>query len=218
MVTSAQAADGFHLFRLDASLRTVATLNWNAGAPVAGPVQVAETGDVLALLEKGAGVELVRWDGRTGREVSRRPVAIAGRVLDARLAGDRLVVVTEAEIARVEVSEGKILARAPIGARVREGGASAAQSGAWLLLADRLLHLGLDGTRVERSLPIGAGPGGGPVMFLQATAGDGCLVAEARNTYHAVRGRGSQPDRTSLLALTLLSPSGEVVGQHLRGK
>lgn len=197
---------------------TGALAHWRAGAPVAGPVQVAETGDVIAVLEKGTGVELVRWDGRTGREVSRRPVAIAGRVLATRLAGGRLVVVTEAEVARVEVSEGKVLARAPIGARVRKGGASAAPNGAWLLLTDRLLHLGLDGTRVERALPIGAGPGGGAVMRLRATVGDGCLVAEERHTYHAVRGRDSQPDRTSLLALTLLSPSGEVVAQHLRGK
>lgn len=216
--STARAGDALSLYRLDRALRVAQTVHWRADAAPVGPVHVSATGDVVALLPARDGAaELVRWDGQTGREVLRRPTGLAG-VLTSRLDGEALVVVTDREIVKLDARDGRALARAG-GFQVLGAAVSAAPDGAWFGLPDRLLRFGLDGSRAERPLPIDAPPGvRNRGMYLLATARGECLVAELRTMDHAVSGRDATPDRTSVAALALVSPTGDVLAQATRGR
>jgi len=68
------------LHRLDARLKTVGLATWKAGGALASRVHIAGDGRLVALVSASGGkLEVVRWSGE-GRELSRRPVELAGRV------------------------------------------------------------------------------------------------------------------------------------------
>lgn len=220
LASSASGDQTFVVHRLDAELRTVGSATWRIGGSVSGPVHVSVNGEVVALVADASGrLHLVRWGG-DGREVARRAVDLVAPVRRTRLAGiDSLVAVTETELARVSLANGRIMERVPLGFSLGAGYVAPSPHGAWFALRDRLAFVGLDGRRVDKALPLGVPPPpeDGGVAYLLATEEDECVLAELQDSSHSVSGRDA-PDRTSRAVLTLLSPGGEVLARTTRGR
>jgi hypothetical protein len=218
--SSALADDTFFVHRLDAGLRTVGATGWKAGGSVVGPVHVSPVGEVVALVagERGR-LSLVRWSG-DGRQVSRHTVELPPPIRTSRLSGgDALVVVAESTLAKVDLKDGRVVVRVPVGSPPGDTPVAASPHGAWFAFPERLVYFGLDGQRLSKARPVGVPPemeGGFAGLF--ATDRDTCVLAEQKVTYHPVSGRHGKPDRTFEVALSLVGPGGDVLAQTVRGE
>ncbi len=214
---SALGEDVMFAHRLDSSLRTVGQSSWAAGGAVQGPVHVLPNGEVVALVQGAARLQIVRWTA-DGREVLRRPVTLGGKVRTSRPAAGALVVVTENAVARVDLADGRVSARIPSGVAA-DARVEPSPGGAWFITGGGLLFVGLDGRRMTRALPLGVPADPANVVASMATTDrDDCIVAERRTTVHEVSGRSANPDVTFVLVLTRIDPRGSVVAHAEIGK
>jgi hypothetical protein len=235
MPFEAPAGDVVRLTRFDGALGVVSEISWDAGGAVVAPLHALPGGTFGAVVvPAAAGPRVVRW-ASDGKELSRAPAAVKGDPRTSRVRRDgALVVVTDVEVALVDLASGAVLGRhaLPAGAvRATE----AAEAGAWLLSGDplagrpeRLTWAGLDGTVRDVPLPATApplawcrdewrDPGRCPwratIEGVLATGDGGIVVAESLLLEHDAGG-----DRlTRQAALTALAPGGSVAGRAVVG-
>jgi hypothetical protein len=230
--------DDLLAYRLDDSLRPSGPTRWAAGGSLEGPAHLMPGGEVVGLVRVGERLLLARW-GAEGRELSRCPVPLRGKVLDSVAAAGALVVVTEESVARVELVDGRVSAQAPSPLARSESQVAplellagvpfadpngqqplvaAGLEGAWFATpSQRLFRVGLDGTTVERRLPLSVPAGRrNRVERMFATPEGDLVLVEVRATEHEVSGRG--PDLASVLVLSRLDRRGEVVARAELGE
>jgi hypothetical protein len=186
---------------------------------LAGRVHVLPSGEVVAVVEPDEGKpRLVRWSVQ-GKEVAARDVDVERGIRTTRLQADgTLVVVSGTSIAKLG-ADGAIVARQRLSFQVGDAIVAPSPRGAWFGFPDRLVYVGLDGTRVEKRMPLGvpASPRNGLTGMLATENGD-CLVAEENVLEHEVRGRDDEPDLTMQRVLTLVDVRGDVLARTTLGK